>query len=109
MSVRKIEIPFYNTDYCSLLLKESESIQEQDVPCKTQKTAYGPKNDFFRIFFSVAQLYVEMKLFCFYQNFISSAVQRSHGGTKKSVTSNERTMKERTSNERTTNGLHGRS
>ena len=46
-------------------------------------TPQGKKMTFFRIFFSVAHLHVETKLFCYYQNYISSAVQRNHGGTKK--------------------------
>ena len=49
----------------------------------TKNDATGQKNDFFRIFFSLAHLHVETKLFCYYQNFISSAVQRNHGGTRK--------------------------
>jgi len=46
-------------------------------------TPQAKKMTFFRIFFSVAHLHVETKLFCYYQNYISSAVQRNHGGTKK--------------------------
>ena len=40
---------------------------------------------FFKIFFVVAHLPIETKLFCYYQNFISSAVQKNHGGDKKNV------------------------
>ena len=74
-----------------------------------EKRPRGRKNDFFRIFFSLAHLHVESKLFCFYQNFISSAVQRKHGGARKSVTStttneqtNERTNDQRRRRRRTT-------
>ena len=52
---------------------------------------------FFQIFFSVAHLHVETKLFCYYQNYISSAVQRNHGGTKK-----KRYIERRRTNERRT-------
>ena len=37
-------------------------------------TPQAKKMTFFRIFFSAAHLLIETKLFCFYQNFISSAV-----------------------------------
>ena len=40
---------------------------------------------FFEIFFSVAHLQIETKLFCFYQILISSAVQRNLGGDKQNV------------------------
>ena len=40
---------------------------------------------FCEIFFSVAHLYIQKKLFCLYQFFISSAVQRNYGGDKKNV------------------------
>ena len=56
---------------------------------------------FFEIFFSVAHLHAETKLFCYYQNFISSALQRNHGGTRKKRYI-ERTTNERTTNERRT-------
>ena len=46
-------------------------------------TPQAKKMTFFRIFFSLAHLHIKAQLFCFYQNFISSAVQRNHGGTKK--------------------------
>ena len=49
---------------------------------------------FFEIFFIFAHLLIETKLFCFYQKFISSVVQRNHGGTK-SVT-NKQTNNKRT-------------
>ena len=51
---------------------------------------------FFGIYFSLAHLHIEAQLFCYYQNYISSAVQRKHGGTKKTVTSNNN---ERTNDE----------
>ena len=35
---------------------------------------------FFGFSFYLAHLHIEAQLFCFYQNFISSAVQRNHGG-----------------------------
>ena len=38
---------------------------------------------FFEMFFVVAHLLIETKLFCSYQIFISSVVQRNHGGTTK--------------------------
>ena len=59
---------------------------------------------FFGFFSSVAHLHVERKLFCCYQNFISSAVQRNHGGTRKSVTSTTTNDddKRRTNDERRT-------
>ena len=38
---------------------------------------------FFEIFFSVAHLLIKTKLFCIYQIFISSEVQRNHGGQTK--------------------------
>ena len=47
---------------------------------------------FLEIFFAVAHLLIKTKLFCFYQNFISSVVQKNHGGTK-SVTNNKQTNK----------------
>ena len=59
-------------------------------------TPQAKKMTFFRIFFSLAHLHIEAQLFCFYQNFISSAVQRNHGGTRKkryierTTTTNER-------------------
>ena len=46
-------------------------------------TPQAKKMTFFRIFFSLAHLHTEAQLFCFYQNFISSAVQRNQGGTRK--------------------------
>ena len=58
------------------------------------------KMTFFRIFFSLAHLHIEAQLFCFYQNFISSAVQRNHGdGTRKKALHQRR----RRTDERTTN------
>ena len=57
---------------------------------------------FFRIFFSVAHLHVETKLFCYYQNYISSAVQRNHGGTKKKRYIEQKRTNERRTNERRT-------
>ena len=54
----------------------------------TKNDATGQKKWLFSDFFSsVAHLHVGTKLFCYYQNFISSAIQRNHGGTRKSVTS----------------------
>ena len=50
---------------------------------------------FFGFFFSFAHLHIEVQLFCVYQNFISSAVQRNHGGTRKKRYIND----ERTTNE----------
>ena len=47
---------------------------------------------FLEIFFAVAHLLIKTKLFCRYQNFISSVVQKNQGGTK-SVTNNKRTNK----------------
>ena len=66
--------------------------------------AAGQKNDFFRFFSSVAHPHIETQLFCFHQNFISSAVQRNHGGTRKSVTSTTNDDDER----RTTNYMDDR-
>ena len=76
-----------------------------------KKSPEAGKMFFFEIFFVVAHILIETKLFCFYQIFISSAVQRNHWGTSKSVTSttnderrtNERTNDERTNERRTTN------
>ena len=45
-------------------------------------TLQAKKMTFFRIFFSLSHLHIEAQLLCFYQNFISSAVQRNHGGAK---------------------------
>ena len=60
-----------------------------------KKSPEAQKFTFFEIFFAVAHLLIKTKLFYFYQNFISSAVQRFHGGTKKrykqQTTNNERT------------------
>ena len=52
---------------------------------------------FFGFFFPLAHLHIEAQLFCFYQNLISSAVQRYHGG-QNSVTTNKQqtTNKQRT-------------
>ena len=47
------------------------------------KSLEAKKMTFFKIFFTVAHLLIETKLFCFYQNFISSAVQRNHGGRQR--------------------------
>ena len=71
---------------------------KQNVNFRLKTTPQAKKMTFFEIFFSVAHLHVEAKLFSFYQNFISSTVQRFHGGTRKSV----RSTNERTTNERTT-------
>ena len=46
---------------------------------------------FFGFLSSVAHLHIETHLFCFYQNFISSAVQRNHGGTRKKALHQRRT------------------
>jgi len=46
---------------------------------------------FFGFFFSLAHLNIEAQLFCFYQNFISSAVQRNHGGTREKALHQQRT------------------
>ena len=55
-------------------------------------TPQAKKMTFFRIFFSsVAHLHVETILFCFYQNFISSAVQRNQGGDKEKALHQRRT------------------
>ena len=59
--------------------------------------ATGQKNILFEISFSYAHLPIETKLFCFYQNFISSAVQRFHGGTKKRY-NKQTTNKQQTNN-----------
>ena len=70
---------------------------------RLKTTPQAKKIIFFEIFFSVAHLHVKTKLFSFYQNFISSTVQRFHGGTRKSVTvTNERTNDERTNERRRT-------
>ena len=78
---------------------------KQNVNFRLKTTQQAKKKFFFEIFFDVALLLIETILFCYYQNFISSAVQRNHGGTRKSVTStnDERTTNERRTNERTTN------
>ena len=39
-----------------------------------KKLTTGRKNDFFLIFFSLLNLHIETKLFCFYRNFISITV-----------------------------------
>ena len=55
---------------------------------QTKRQFSTKKKILFSVFFSsVAHLHVETKLFCCYRNFISSAVQRNHGGARKSVTS----------------------
>ena len=48
-----------------------------------KKSPEAEKIIFFEIICSVAHLPIKTKLFCFYQNFISSAIQRNHGGQKK--------------------------
>ena len=45
--------------------------------------ATGQKNDLFRIFLCCCTSTHQGATFCFYKNFISSAVQRNHGGTRK--------------------------
>jgi len=59
-------------------------------PQKDEKTM------FFEIFFSVARLTIETKLFCSNQNFLSSALQRNHGGDKKRYrqTNNKQTIEQ---------------
>ena len=57
-----------------------------------KKSPEAEKTTFLEIFFAVAHLLIKTKLFYFYQNFISSVVQKNHGGTK-SVTNNKRTNK----------------
>ena len=47
-----------------------------------KKNAAGQQNYFFGFFSFVAHLCIETKFVCSYQNFISSAVQRNHGGDK---------------------------
>ena len=63
-------------------------------------TPQAKKMTFFRIFF-LAHLHIKAQLFCFYQNSISSAVQRNHGGTRKKRYIND--DDERGTNERRTN------
>ena len=71
----------YKYDFISFQSSlNKKSILQETRALKNDAT--GQKNDFFLIFFSVAHLPIETKLFCFYQNFISSAVQRNYGGTK---------------------------
>ena len=78
---------------------------EQNVNFRLKMTPQAKKMTFFGFFSSVAHLHVKTKLFCYYQNFISSAVQRNHGGTRKKRYINERMTNDerRTTNERTTN------
>ena len=64
-------------------------------------TPQAKKMTFFRIFFSLAHLHIKAQLFCFYQNFISSAVQRNHGGTRKKRYINDERRRRTTNDERT--------
>ena len=67
--------------------KELQKTNEQTNEQTNEKTT------FLEIFFTVAHLLIKLKLFCFYQNFISLVVQKNQGGTK-SVTNNKRTNKQ---------------
>ena len=58
---------------------------KQNVNFRLKMTPQAKKMTFFQNF--LAHLPIKTKLFCFYQTFISSAVQRNHGGTRKRVTS----------------------
>ena len=98
-SVTQIAAP-----YCS---KRASLHRNKKSHLRHKNGLRAEKMTFFGFFFSIAHLHVETILLCFYQNFISSAVQINHGGVRKSVTStnertNERRKNERT-NERTTN------
>ena len=61
-----------------------------------KKSPQAEKITFFKIFFAVAHLPIETKLFCYYQNFISSAVQRNQGGTKQRYDKQQTNNKQRT-------------
>ena len=59
---------------------------KQNFNFRLKTTPQAKKMTFFESFSSVAHLPIEKKLFCFCQNFISSAVQRNHGrGGKQNV------------------------
>ena len=64
-----------------------------------KKLPKAEKIIFFEIFLAVAHLHIQTKLFCYYQNFISSAFQRNHGGDK--IALRQRTTKN--DKQRTTN------
>ena len=68
--------------------------EKQNVNFRLKMTPQAKKMTFFEIFFSVAHLHVEAKLFSFYQNFITSMVQRQ-GKALHQPTTNERTTNER--------------
>ena len=78
-----------------------------NYPCLSQNTAwtiqfchihviYRWKDSSITYFFFYAHLHIETQLFCFYQNFISSAVQRFQKAL-------QTTNKQRTNNEQQTN------
>ena len=64
-------------------------------------TSQAKKITFSDFFSSVAHLQVETKLFCYYQNFISSAVKRNHGGLEKALHQRRTNDDEQTTNEQT--------
>ena len=79
---------------------------KQKVNIRLKTTPQAKEMTFFEIFFSVAHLHVETKLFSFKKIHIFNSSEISWGGTRKSVTStNERTNDERTNDDE----LHGRS
>jgi len=78
---------------------------KKNASCRpTKKRPTEHKNEFFQIFFCCTSSSRD-KTFLFYQNFISSTVQRFHGGGKKTLQANKQTKKQtnKQTNKQTTN------